>query len=108
MSVRRTSADQHVNRAEQTCVQIWRDLYRAALFGIDKKKLPAQITRAEKAIALRSRELSAISVNDLEEMEAIDDALYSLQASRRCLELKTTNNSETCLDSEGHRSESTY
>ena len=96
MSVRRTSADDRVTCAEVlTHVQTWRDLYRAALFQTDTRTLPAQMMRAEKAIVPRSRELSAISVDELEEMQAIEDALYSFQALRYCLELKTTNYSET-------------
>jgi len=35
----------------------WRQLYRAALSEIDKSKLPERIAEAEKAVALRAREL---------------------------------------------------
>jgi hypothetical protein len=35
----------------------WRDLYKAALFEVDKTKLPERIAQAEKALALRAREL---------------------------------------------------
>jgi hypothetical protein len=31
----------------------WRKLHRAALFEVDKTKLPKRITKAEKALALR-------------------------------------------------------
>src|SRR5271157_2151265 len=35
----------------------WRDLYKAALFEVDNTRLPERIAQAEKALALRAREL---------------------------------------------------
>jgi hypothetical protein len=35
----------------------WRDLYKTVVFGVDKTKLPERIAQAEKALALRAREL---------------------------------------------------
>jgi hypothetical protein len=35
----------------------WRDLYKAALFEVDKTRLPDRITRAEEALVVRAREL---------------------------------------------------
>jgi hypothetical protein len=35
----------------------WRDLYKTVLFEVDKTKLPERIAQAEKALALRAREL---------------------------------------------------
>jgi hypothetical protein len=35
----------------------WRKLYTAVLFEVDKTKLPERIAQAEKALALRAREL---------------------------------------------------
>jgi len=34
----------------------WRGLYKAALFEVDKTRLPDRIAQAEKALALRARE----------------------------------------------------
>ena len=40
-----------------TRVDPWQELYKAALSGTDKKKIPARITDAEQAIVGRAREL---------------------------------------------------
>jgi len=39
----------------------WRDLYEAALFEVDKTRLPERMAQAEKALALRARELFHIA-----------------------------------------------
>ena len=36
-------------------IRAWRNLYKAALFEVDKTKLPERIAQAEKALALRAR-----------------------------------------------------
>jgi hypothetical protein len=48
----------------------WRDLYKAALFEVDKTKLPERIAQAEKALALRARELFHIAGDNIEEEQA--------------------------------------
>jgi hypothetical protein len=45
----------------------WRGLYRAALFEIDEIKLPERIAQAEKAIALRARDLFHMAGDNDEE-----------------------------------------
>ena len=60
----------------------WRGLYKAALFEIDKTKLPERIAQAEKALALRARELFRVAGDNIEEGEALDDAMYALHALR--------------------------
>jgi hypothetical protein len=67
----------------------WREFYRAALFETDQQKLPAHIAEAERALILRARALSAMSGDNSEEGQALEDALYALRALRNCLELKT-------------------
>ena len=63
----------------------WRELYRAAILELDKIQIPPRITQAENAIAERSRELfDEDGVND-EERQALDNALYFLQALRSTL-----------------------
>ena len=56
----------------------WRQLYRAALSEIDKSKLPERIAEAEKAVALRARELFQAAGDNGEETEALDDVMYAL------------------------------
>jgi hypothetical protein len=60
----------------------WRGLYRAALFEIDEIKLPERIAQAEKAIALRARDLFHMAGDNIEEGQALDDARYALHALR--------------------------
>jgi hypothetical protein len=58
----------------------WKDLYKAALFEPDKTRLPDRIAQAEEALALRARELFHIAGDNIEEGEALDDAMYALHA----------------------------
>ncbi len=60
----------------------WRDLYKAALFEVDNARLPERIAQAEKALALRARELFHIAGDNIEEEQALDDAMYALRALR--------------------------
>jgi hypothetical protein len=57
-------------------------LYRAALFEIDEIKLPERIAQAEKAIALRARDLFHMAGDNIEEGQALEDAMYALHALR--------------------------
>jgi hypothetical protein len=61
----------------------WRELYKAALFEVNKNKIPDCITHAEKAVVLRARELFQAASDNGEETEALDDAMYALHALRR-------------------------
>lgn len=67
----------------------WHELYKAALFEADPSKMPSRIEEARKALVLRSRELFAASPSYDGETEAIETALYALQALENCLQLKT-------------------
>ena len=69
--------------------QTWRALYQAALFETDKQKQPSCIDETERALIRRARELFATSVDNDQEAQAIDDALYALRALRNCLQLNT-------------------
>jgi len=60
----------------------WKRLYTEALFEIDSSKLPARIAQAEAALVLRARELFHASGDNIEEEQALDDAMYALQALR--------------------------
>ena len=67
----------------------WRELYKAALFETDTSKLARRIQEARKALIFRSRELFKTSPNYDGETEAIENALYALQALENCLRLNT-------------------
>ncbi len=74
----------------------WRDLYKTVLFEVDKTKLPERIAQAERALALRARELFYAAGDNVEEGEALDDAIYALHA------LRNTSRTSHCIP---HRSE---
>ncbi|MGA9529453.1 MAG: hypothetical protein WBS24_15165 [Terriglobales bacterium] len=59
---------------------IWRQLYRAALFERDSSRLSQRIAEAEWALVLRARELFHTPGDHIEEQSAIDDAMYALHA----------------------------
>ena len=77
----------------------WRDLYKAALFEVDSARLPDRIAQAEKALALRARELFQIAGDNIEEEQALDDTMYALHA------LRNTSQTSHCIP---HRSEAAY
>jgi hypothetical protein len=61
---------------------LWRNLYIAALFERDVTSLPERIAKAEAALVHRARELFYSPGDHIEEEEALDDAMYALQALR--------------------------
>jgi len=67
----------------------WCELYKAALFETDTCKIPSRIEEARRAIVFRSRELFETSPNYDGETEAIETALYALQALENCLRSNT-------------------
>jgi hypothetical protein len=74
----------------------WRNLYKAALFEIDKARLPERIAQAEEALVVRARELFHIVGDNIEEEQALDDTMYALHA------LRNTSRTNPCMP---HRSE---
>jgi hypothetical protein len=66
-------------------VWTWRDLYLSALMEADSKKTPARIADAERAIVNRAKELFKASGDNIQEEEALDDALYALRALKNCI-----------------------
>ena len=67
----------------------WRESYNAALFETDASKLPLRIEEARSALVFRSRELCSVSPKCQDEIEAIENALYALEALENCLRMNT-------------------
>jgi hypothetical protein len=63
----------------------WHKLYQAALFETDRREIPQRVAAAERAIVQRARQLFNSSADSVEEDEALDDALYTLQALQNSL-----------------------
>jgi hypothetical protein len=80
-------------KTPRTCEWLQRNLlYTAVVFEVDKTKLPERIAQAEKALALRARELFyAARDSSAEEEQALDDAVYALHA------LRTTSQTNHCM-----------
>jgi hypothetical protein len=66
----------------------WRESYIAALMEADNKRMTARIADAERLIVERARELFKASGDNIQEEEALEDALYALHALKTCLELQ--------------------
>ena len=63
----------------------WKQLYLAALFENNKAAMAAKISEAQRAIAMRRRRIMDGPSSSIEERQALDTALFSLQALRECL-----------------------
>jgi hypothetical protein len=68
-----------------TTAKSWRDLYVTALLEGNEEKIPLLIANAEHAIVDRARELFGTPGDNIQEEEALDDALYALHALKSCL-----------------------
>ena len=63
----------------------WKTLYLAALVEGNVEKMPPLIAEAERAIVDRARELFRSGGDNIQEEEALDDALYALHALKNCI-----------------------
>ena len=62
----------------------WKELYVDALFENDRTKMAARIAEARAAIVSRARDLFRDPGDHIEEGQALDDALYALEALAHC------------------------
>ncbi len=62
--------------------RVWRQFYKAALFELDANKVSDRIAEAETALVTRARELFHAAGDNIEEKQAVDDAMYVLHAPR--------------------------
>ena len=59
--------------------------YKAAIFELDANKVSDRIAEAETALVTRARELFHSAGDNIEEEQAVDDAMYALHALRSAL-----------------------
>jgi hypothetical protein len=69
----------------------WRRLYVSALYETQWDKLPERIAEAKKSIMARAQELLRAEGDNIEELEALDDALYVLGALASCNRVDSTH-----------------
>lgn len=62
----------------------WKQLYVGALFEGNPAKLAGRIGEARAAIVVRARDLLRTPGDHIEESQALDDALYALDALTHC------------------------
>lgn len=65
----------------------WKALYAAALFDMKPGMIREYIARAEAAILQRERELRTLSGDHIEEQQNLEDAMYTLGALRKTVEM---------------------
>ena len=70
------------------CKRVWAQFYKAALFETDANKISDRIAKAETALVSRARELFHAAGDNIEEEQAVDDAMYALHALRSALKCK--------------------
>jgi hypothetical protein len=58
------------------------EVVHAALFEVDKTRLPDRIAQAEEGLVVRARELFHMAGDNIEEEQALDDTMYALRALR--------------------------
>jgi hypothetical protein len=63
----------------------WKSLYRAVILETDTSIIPKTVSKAQKAVLARGRELS-YSSGTREEQGDLEDALYALRAYRTAWE----------------------
>jgi len=68
--------------------RVWRQYYKAALFELDANKVSDRIAEAETALVTRARELFHAAGDNIEEEQAVDDAMYVLHALRSALKCR--------------------
>jgi hypothetical protein len=77
--------------------RVWPQFYKAALFEPDVNKVSDRIVEAKRALVTRARELFHSAGDNIEEGQAVDDAMYALHALRSALKIRP-NAKNACRD----------
>jgi hypothetical protein len=75
---RARGSSMNIKIAPPTRTERWKELYRAALFEPDRGKCSERIEKAERALALRARELFHSASENLPERQVVDATMYAL------------------------------
>ena len=67
--------------------RVWPQFYKAALFEPGANKVSDRIADAETALVTRARELFHSAGDNIQEGQAVDDAMYALHALRSALKI---------------------
>ena len=70
--------------------RVWAQFYKAALFESDTSKVSDRIAEAETALVICARELCDLAGDNIEEEQAVDDAMYALHALRSALKCRAS------------------
>jgi hypothetical protein len=68
--------------------RVWAQFYKAALFELYANKVSDRIAEAETALVTRAHELFQSAGDNIEEEQAVDDAMYALHALRSALKCR--------------------
>ena len=74
----------------------WKQIYLSALFESNKSRIPAKIAEAQRALAARRSDLLRHSVQvsgssrESGEIQALDSALFALNALKNCLAISAS------------------
>jgi hypothetical protein len=68
--------------------RVWAQFYKAALSELDANKVSDRIAEAETALVIRARELFDSAGDNIEEQQAVDDAMYALHALRSAMKCR--------------------
>jgi len=68
--------------------RLWVQFFKAALFELDASKVSDRIAEAETALLTRARELLDSAGDNIEEEQAVDDAMYASHALRSALKCR--------------------
>jgi hypothetical protein len=81
-------------------MQAWEHSFTGALFEADQTKLLARIAQAESVIVMRAQQLAGPAEDNIEELQALDDAVYVLHSLRSAVQCQGRGASELPINEE--------
>jgi hypothetical protein len=81
-------------------MQVLEQLFTGALFEADQTKLLERIAEAESVLVIRAQQLFGPAEDNIEELQALDDAMYVLHSLRSAVRCQGRGASELPADEE--------